>query len=250
MSSAGSEKEKASVEQNRSPVAGVPAIEEDKERTATAHVDGSVGEQMKGALRPDGASGETTGDAPEDLSDGMAVVRDPMDDAGAEAKDVATVEKEAKEVLPGSPLTSVGLDVSRIDTFELGNYTFGRKETECSWQEARGVAAKDIAAHREKRFLERGMRRSVAAVLLVHTHNFPHVLLLQSLLTEGYFLPGGRLRPGECEEDGLRRKLTSKLSPVGRDITPPDWDIGDQCTCRFVSSLPRRMRILCLCANS
>lgn len=234
MSSEGGGKEKGPAEQHRTSVGTVQVIDGDKEGTAT-HPNGSGGEQTKDQPGAAVASGETAGDAFGDVAGGIAVVGESMDDAVAESKDIAAVEKEeAKEVLPGSPLTSVGLDVSRIDTFELGNYTFGRKETECRWQEARGVAAKEIAAHREKRFLERGMRRSVAAVLLVHTHNFPHVLLLQSLLTEGYFLPGGRLRPGECEEDGLRRKLTSKLSPVGRDITPPDWDIGDHCTCRFV----------------
>jgi hypothetical protein len=131
--------------------------------------------------------------------------------------------------IPSSPLTSVGLDASRVDIFELGNYTFGRKDTESRGQESRGVDGKAIASHREKRFLDRGMRRSVAAVLLVHAHGFPHILLLQSTGSEGFLLPGGRLRPGECEEVGLRRKLTAKLSPVGAEANPPTWEIGDQC---------------------
>lgn len=43
------------------------------------------------------------------------------------------------------------------------------------------------------------MRRSVDAVLLVHEHNHPHVLLLQ--MGSSFFrLPGGRLKVGEDGE--------------------------------------------------
>ncbi len=42
--------------------------------------------------------------------------------------------------------------------------------------------------------------------------------------------PGGRLRPGESEIDGLKRKLTSKLSPTTG--FQPDWEIGDM-LCHF-----------------
>ena len=46
------------------------------------------------------------------------------------------------------------------------------------------------------RYRREGIRRSVEAVILVHDHNHPHVLLLQ--LGSAFFkLPGGRLRPGE-----------------------------------------------------
>lgn len=228
MSSAGGEKEQAPAEENKTPGAAAPGVGADKDGSVTTRAAASGGEPAGGQPGVKGFSDGTTGGAPKGVSDRMAVVREPKGEVAGESKGVVITEKkEPKEVLPGSPLTSVGLDISRIDTFELGNYTFGRKETEVSGQDARGVDAKEIAAHREKRFLERGMRRSVAAVLLVHTHKFPHLLLLQSQLTEGYFLPGGRLRPGECEENGLRRKLTAKLSPVGHDVAQPDWDIGD-----------------------
>ena len=44
------------------------------------------------------------------------------------------------------------------------------------------------------------MRTSVEAILLVHEHNHPHILLLQ--IGNSFFkLPGGRLKPGE---DGAR----------------------------------------------
>ena len=43
---------------------------------------------------------------------------------------------------------------------------------------------------------------------------------------ENYFkLPGGRLRPGEGEMEGLRRKLNAYLSPAHPDLEPV-WDIG------------------------
>ena len=46
------------------------------------------------------------------------------------------------------------------------------------------------------RYSREGARRSVEAVLLVHEHHHPHVLLLQ--VGHAFFkLPGGRLRPGE-----------------------------------------------------
>ena len=51
-----------------------------------------------------------------------------------------------------------------------------------------------------------GMRRSVEAVLLVHEHGLPHVLLLQ-LGTTFFKLPGGELSPGEDPIDGLKRLL-------------------------------------------
>lgn len=52
------------------------------------------------------------------------------------------------------------------------------------------------------RYAQEGVRRSVDAVLLVHAHGHPHVLLLQ-LGSTFFKLPGGRLRPGE---DGAGRQ--------------------------------------------
>lgn len=121
------------------------------------------------------------------------------------------------------------------------------------------------------RYRREGIRRSVEAVILVHNHNHPHVLLLQ--LGSAFFkLPGGRLRPGEdgmvclaslalqsyhgssipllliasqilafirsqgmalltlhgasAERDGLRRKLTTQLSPEAASLAF-SWDIAD-----------------------
>merc|ERR1711924_146150 len=46
------------------------------------------------------------------------------------------------------------------------------------------------------------------------------------LLQDGneFRLPGGHLRAGESEQDGLRRKLTACLSPVNG---PSEWEIGE-----------------------
>lgn len=46
------------------------------------------------------------------------------------------------------------------------------------------------------RYAEQGLQRHVEAVLLVHQHNHPHVLLLQTGLGS-FKLPGGYLKPGE-----------------------------------------------------
>jgi cleavage and polyadenylation specificity factor subunit 5 len=76
-------------------------------------------------------------------------------------------------------------------------------------------------------FAQRGLRRTVDAVLLVHQYGHPHVLLLQ--IGETYCkLPGGRCRPGESEIDCLRRKLGARLDPpTGTSRQPPVWQIGE-----------------------
>ncbi|KAG2433377.1 hypothetical protein HXX76_008438 [Chlamydomonas incerta] len=69
------------------------------------------------------------------------------------------------------------------------------------------------------------MRRSVEAILVVQEHNTPHVLLLQ-LGMNHFKLPGGRLRPGEEEVEGLRRKLTNALAPLNPSLHVT-WDVGE-----------------------
>ncbi|KAL0656102.1 hypothetical protein Bca4012_076686 [Brassica carinata] len=48
-------------------------------------------------------------------------------------------------------------------------------------------------------------------LVLVELFKHPHVLLLQ-YRNSIFKLPGGRLRPGESDIEGLKRKLASKLS--------------------------------------
>jgi len=70
------------------------------------------------------------------------------------------------------------------------------------------------------------MRRTVEGLLLVQDHRVPYVLLLQD--GNEFRLPGGHLRPGEGEVEGLQRKLTSCLSPKPKEGVPDlKWEIGD-----------------------
>lgn len=148
-----------------------------------------------------------------------------------------------------------------------------------------------------------GLRRSVDAVLLVHNHGHPHILLLQMgssffklsdvaplrsnaaaraqatlslqrLLHMGTqacafrtyadflrfavrwshfccsFSPGGRLRPGEDEVAGLKRKLTKRLAAHQVDLRP-EWEVGSQSAHikSAVASAPRRPLCVTLCCT-
>ena len=72
-----------------------------------------------------------------------------------------------------------------IQTYPLTNYTFGTKDA--LYERDSSVQARFQRMREE--FTTLGMRRSVEAVLLVHEHNLPHVLLLQ-LGTTFFKLPG------------------------------------------------------------
>ncbi|KAL6769608.1 hypothetical protein ACKKBG_A31685 [Auxenochlorella protothecoides x Auxenochlorella symbiontica] len=105
--------------------------------------------------------------------------------------------------------------------YPLSTYTFGQK---AAVVEKHGSVPVRMERLKEKYALE-GIRRSVDAVLLVHAHNHPHILLLQ-LGSTFFKLPGGRLRPGEDEATGLMRKLNKALAPE-KDSMKPDWRLGD-----------------------
>jgi hypothetical protein len=72
-----------------------------------------------------------------------------------------------------------------IQTYPLTNYTFGTKDA--LYERDSSVQARFQRMREE--FSTMGMRRSVEAVLLVHEHSLPHVLLLQ-LGTTFFKLPG------------------------------------------------------------
>ncbi|XP_028106831.1 pre-mRNA cleavage factor Im 25 kDa subunit 2-like [Camellia sinensis] len=61
--------------------------------------------------------------------------------------------------------------------------------------------------------------------LNVQEHNHPHILLLQ-IGNTFCKLPGGRLKPGENEIEGLKRKLSSKLGANSPSLQP-NWQIGE-----------------------
>jgi len=105
--------------------------------------------------------------------------------------------------------------------YPLENYTFGSKEP----HHEKDTSVKARLARMAEAYSREGMRRVVEGVLLVHNHGHPHVLLLQ--IGNSFFkLPGGRLKPGENDIDGLRRKLTSKLASTAVEYQPA-WEVGD-----------------------
>lgn len=145
-----------------------------------------------------------------------------------EGEDIDKTREDAKEKEVGAGLF-LGLDdlLSSVDVYEVGNYTFGRKERESRSFALQARTQADERNHLSQRHKERGLRRSVAGLVLVHQHRFAHVLLLQRADGTGdYALPGGRLRPGESDEDGLARKLRVKLTPDGTD--DDQLDIGER----------------------
>ena len=78
----------------------------------------------------------------------------------------------------------------------------------------------------KQQYATRGIRHSVDALPIVYEHGHPHVLIFQ--IGMSYFkLPGGRLRPGESDHDGLLRKLDTNLAPDDAKLKP-DWRIGTE----------------------
>ncbi|RNA37638.1 Cleavage and polyadenylation specificity factor subunit 5 [Brachionus plicatilis] len=93
-----------------------------------------------------------------------------------------------------------------INLYPLSNYTFGTKDP---LYERDSSVVNRFQRMRDE-FQSIGMRRSVEAILLVHEHNLPHVLLLQ--LGNTFFkLPGGELNPNEDHVEGLKRLLNETL---------------------------------------
>uniref|UniRef100_A0A7S1AUS2 Cleavage and polyadenylation specificity factor subunit 5 n=1 Tax=Noctiluca scintillans TaxID=2966 RepID=A0A7S1AUS2_NOCSC len=82
---------------------------------------------------------------------------------------------------------------------------------------------------RKQKYEREGMRRTVQAVLLVHIQGHPHVLALRNQGTNSFRLPGGTLRPGESERDGLNRKM--KQFVFNADPSAQcEWKVGELLT--------------------
>ncbi|XP_050365189.1 pre-mRNA cleavage factor Im 25 kDa subunit 1 [Argentina anserina] len=113
-------------------------------------------------------------------------------------------------------------DQSRqLDIYPLSCYYFGSKEA---------IPLKDeTLADRVQRlnsnYATYGLRTCVEAVILVELFKHPHILLLQ-VRNCCFKLPGGRLRPGESEVDGLKRKLSRKLC-VNTNADGIAWEVGE-----------------------
>eukprot|EP00245_Coleochaete_scutata_P007184 TRINITY_DN22300_c0_g1_i1.p1 TRINITY_DN22300_c0_g1~~TRINITY_DN22300_c0_g1_i1.p1 ORF type:complete len:201 (+),score=49.47 TRINITY_DN22300_c0_g1_i1:205-807(+) len=110
-----------------------------------------------------------------------------------------------------------------VNIHPLSNYHFGPKEARME----KDTSVADRLARMKQNYMKEGMRTVVEGILLVQEHNHPHILLLQ--IGNAFFkLPGGKLKPGESEVEGLKRKLTSKLGLTANG-QQPEWEIGD-CT--------------------
>lgn len=115
-------------------------------------------------------------------------------------------------------MTSAGQ--SALAVYPVTSYNFGQKDNKVS----KDASIQDRFSRLQHKYAQEGLRKSVEGILLVHQHNHPHVLLLQE--ASMWRLPGGRLRPGEDELEGLVRKLTSSLSPTSKSLVT-DWEIGE-----------------------
>lgn len=105
--------------------------------------------------------------------------------------------------------------------YPVANYNFGTKAP----KHEKDNSVQDRLSRMKLKYDKEGVRRSVEGVLLVHDHNHPHVLLLQ--VGQSFFkLPGGRLRPGEDEVEGLRRKLVGGLAPQSTTMQI-SWEVGE-----------------------
>jgi len=114
------------------------------------------------------------------------------------------------------------LTISRtINLYPLSNYTFGTKDP--LFEKDASVPTRFQRMRDE--YDKFGMRRSVDGVLIVHEHGLPHVLLLQ-LGSTFFKLPGGELRPGEDEVEGLKRLMSATLGRVEGSLSS-DWTIED-----------------------
>ncbi|TYH60785.1 hypothetical protein ES332_D07G003200v1 [Gossypium tomentosum] len=122
-----------------------------------------------------------------------------------------------------------------VDIYPLSCYYFGPKEAIVFKDET----VSDRITRMKSNYAAYGLRTSVEAVLLVELFKHPHLLLLQ-LNNSIFKLPGGRLRPGETDIDGLRRKLSNKLS-ASRDGNETEWE---ECTKLFLVRLPESRKFI------
>ncbi|CAN6457360.1 unnamed protein product [Victoria cruziana] len=107
------------------------------------------------------------------------------------------------------------------EVYPLTSYYFGSKEA----KEEKDEFLSDRIVRMKSNFMRDGLRRCVEGIILVEQFKHPHVLVLQ--IRNSFFrLPGGRLRPGETEIEGLKRKLSSKLSP-GTVDPETEWQVEE-----------------------
>ncbi|CAL9174473.1 unnamed protein product [Musa hybrid cultivar] len=108
-----------------------------------------------------------------------------------------------------------------VEIYPLSRYFFGSKDAIPDKDDCLADRIQRMKAN----YAARGMRTCVHGILLVELFQHPHVLLLQ--VRNSFFkLPGGRLRSGESDVEGLKRKLSRKLSSE-ENGTNDDWQIDE-----------------------
>uniref|UniRef100_A0A1J3IWJ3 Pre-mRNA cleavage factor Im 25 kDa subunit n=1 Tax=Noccaea caerulescens TaxID=107243 RepID=A0A1J3IWJ3_NOCCA len=107
---------------------------------------------------------------------------------------------------------------SIVDLYPLSSYYFGSRDA----LRVKDEIISDRVIRLKSNYADHGLRTCVEAVLLVELFKHPHVLLLQ-FRNSIFKLPGGRLRPGESDIEGLKRKLSSKVSI--NDV--PGFEVGE-----------------------
>jgi cleavage and polyadenylation specificity factor subunit 5 len=112
-----------------------------------------------------------------------------------------------------------------VDLYPLSSYYFGSKEA----LRVKDEIISDRVIRLKSNYAAHGLRTCVEAVLLVELFKHPHVLLLQ-YRNSIFKLPGGRLRPGESDIEGLKRKLASKLS-VNENVGVSGYEVGTMASC-------------------
>ncbi|KAH1209432.1 Pre-mRNA cleavage factor Im subunit 1 [Glycine soja] len=122
-----------------------------------------------------------------------------------------------------------------FDIYPLSSYYFGSKDVFPS----KYLTAADRVLRMKSNYAARGIRTCVEAVVLVELFKHPHLLLLQ-IRNSIYKLPGGRLRPGESDTDGLKRKLARKLSII-EDGDGSEWE---ECIKVFLVKLPESRKFI------
>ncbi|OMO67246.1 hypothetical protein CCACVL1_20676 [Corchorus capsularis] len=133
------------------------------------------------------------------------------DDTGVETARAAELNDQS----------SSGDNRKEVDIYPLSCYYFGSKEAIVFKDETLSDRVKRMKSN----FAAYGLRTSVEAVILVELFKHPHILLLQ-VRNSIFKLPGGRLRPGESDIDGLRRKLSRKLSASDAG-DEAEWEVGE-----------------------
>ncbi|GAB2218094.1 hypothetical protein Droror1_Dr00001312 [Drosera rotundifolia] len=137
---------------------------------------------------------------------------------------VITTVDDSPAAAPTNHLSgsAAGDAVSVLNLYPLSCFYFGSKEAR---RPSRDETVAERVSRLKSNYEARGLRACVEAVILVELFKHPHLLLLQ--VRNSFFkLPGGRLKPGESDIEGLRRKLCSKLSS-DEDSNLMQWEVGE-----------------------